>query len=423
MKIAENSVIYRVSDLNHNANTLLSKHFSQILVSGEISNLSRPTSGHLYFSLKDERAQIRCALFRFQHQQINFALENGQQVIVCAMVNIYEPRGDFQLIVSDVQLAGLGQLQIAFEKLKKELEARGLFDEQYKKALPIFPKQIGVITSVSAAALQDILKVLKKRSPQIPILIYPALVQGNLAAAEIAKAIACANQEKLCDVLILARGGGSLEDLWPFNEATVAHAIFESRIPIITGIGHQTDFTLADFVADVRAPTPSAAAEMVSPDQEKLAETLTHYYQRLLQSLYAQFNHAKAQVLHLEKRLQHPAEKLRLQAQQLDQLENNLVRCIKFKLTASQEKILHYSQSLDHLSPVKILQRGFSITKNQNNTVITQVTDTHIGDVLVTTVTDGAIVSVVQQTTLNVNAPTPYTPAPHTAQTLDRATK
>lgn len=395
MKIAENSVIYRVSDLNRDANTLLTQHFDRIFVSGEVSNLSRPASGHLYFSLKDERAQIRCALFRFQHQQINFALENGQQVIVCAQVNLYEPRGDFQLIVSDVQLAGLGQLQIAFEKLKTELEKRGWFDEKNKKPIPSFPKHIGVITSPTAAALQDILKVLKKRSPHIPVLIYPTLVQGNLAATEIAAAIARANQEKLCDVLILARGGGSLEDLWSFNEENVARAIFESSIPIITGIGHQTDFTIADFVADVRAPTPSAAAEIAAPDQTELTATLTHYYQRLLHTLRAQLKNAQAHLLHLEKRLQHPGEKLRLQAQQLDQLENNLTRLMKFKLMASQEKILHLSQLLDNLSPLKILQRGFSITKNkQTGKLIARCSDITAGDHVITQLSDGEIESV-----------------------------
>src|SRR3990167_8481765 len=278
---ADPNNIYSVSKLNAESAVLLSTHFGFIYVTGEISNLSRPSSGHLYFSLKDDQAQIRCALFRFQHQKMDFALENGQEIIVQAKVSLYEPKGDYQLIVSSIQLAGAGKLQIAFEQLKKELEKAGLFDEKHKKPLPLFPKQIGVITSPTAAALQDILKVLKKRFPSMPVIVYPTQVQGNLAAAQIAAAIQQANQHNVCDVLILARGGGSIEDLWSFNEKIVAQAIFDSVIPIVTGIGHQTDFTIADFVADVRAPTPSAAAEMVSPDRDELLLQISHQQQRL----------------------------------------------------------------------------------------------------------------------------------------------
>ncbi|PIZ03979.1 MAG: exodeoxyribonuclease VII large subunit [Gammaproteobacteria bacterium CG_4_10_14_0_8_um_filter_38_16] len=396
MKITPELPILSVSELNHSVNTLLSQQYQTVLITGEVSNLSRPASGHLYFSLKDHQAQIRCALFRFQHAQIHFELENGQAIIVRAQVSLYEPRGDFQLIVSDVQLAGAGELQIKFEKLKNELEKRGLFDEQHKKPLPTFPKKIGVITSPSAAALQDIIKVLKKRFVSIPIAVYPTLVQGNQAAIQIVTAIKKANQDKTCDVLILARGGGSIEDLWPFNEANVAQAIFDSQISIITGIGHQTDFTIADFVADVRAPTPSAAAAIASPDSMELLDSLSHCYQRLLQCLRSQLKSNQMQLLHLQKRLQHPGEKLRLQAQQLDQLENQLQRTMQHNLTFYRDKLAHVAQLLENLSPLKVLQRGFSLTRNKKSgELIKSSSAVSVGDEITTYLNEGEIHSVV----------------------------
>ncbi|OGT44572.1 MAG: exodeoxyribonuclease VII large subunit [Gammaproteobacteria bacterium RIFCSPHIGHO2_12_FULL_38_11] len=391
-----NKPIYTVSTLNAESAALLAAHFGFIYVTGEISNLSKPSSGHLYFSLKDPSAQVRCALFRFQHQQVNFTLENGQEVIVQAKVSLYEPRGDFQLIVTSVQLAGAGKLQIAFEKLKKELEKQGLFLDENKKPLPYIPKCIGIITSATAAALQDILKVLKKRFPTIPVIIYPTQVQGSLAAGQIVNAIALANTHKKCDVLILARGGGSIEDLWPFNEAMVAYAIFESAIPIITGIGHQTDFTIADFVADFRAPTPSSAAEHTTPDCTELLEQLNHFYQRLFQLISSQLKAYKTHLAHLQKRLKHPGEKIRLQAQQLDQLENNLRRIMQFYLQKTQEKVAHCAHMLETLSPLKILQRGYSITRHKlSNKVITRYDEVVTGDSIVTRLADGEIESII----------------------------
>lgn len=399
MKTTNEPPIYSVSELNHESNVLLSTHFETIWVTGEISNLSRPTSGHVYFSLKDDNAQIRCAFFRFQQQKIDFALENGQEIIVRAQVGLYEPRGDFQLIVTEVKLAGTGKLQIAFEKLKKELEKAGFFDEQNKKPLPLFPKHIGIITSPTAAALRDVLKVLKKRFPSIPVTIYPTLVQGDQAATQIALAIQTANKQALCDILILARGGGSIEDLWPFNEAVVARAIFESDIPIITGIGHQTDFTIADFVADVRAPTPSAAAEMATPDREELRDQLTHFYQRLTQLMRAQLQLHRTHLLHLQKRLQHPGERLRQQSQQLDQLEMHLLRIVQHQLILHKEKMTHYAQLLNNLSPLNVLQRGFSITRlKDSNAIIKKCGEIRVNDRIVTQFVDGEVESIVLET-------------------------
>ena len=375
MKPIDESNIYSVSALNHAANTLLSEQLGLVWVTGEISNLSRPSSGHIYFSLKDDQAQVRCALFRFQHQQIDFQLEHGQAVVVQAQVGLYESRGDFQLIVSRIQLAGVGKLQAAFEKLKKELEKKGWFDEKYKKPLPTFPKQVGIITSATAAALQDILKVLKKRFAGLPIVIYPTLVQGDLAANQIAAAIQIANQRAECDVLLLARGGGSLEDLWPFNELVVATAIFDSKIPIITGIGHQTDFTIADFVADVRAPTPSAAAEIISQDRVELAQRIDQLETQLLRTM--RFI-------------------LRDKASQLTSV-NDIKKLLSQKIKSYREMITHLAHTLDTLNPVKILQRGFSVTRDKNNHVIKSAKQVTSGDQLQTQFVDGVIASIAQK--------------------------
>lgn len=390
------SSVYTVTALNQTVNMLLATHFEVICVIGEISNLSRPSSGHLYFSLKDEQAQIRCALFRFQQVKTDFQLENGQQVILYAQVSLYEPRGDYQLIVKSIQLSGTGALQIAFDQLKATLEKAGLFLQSHKKLLPSFPKQIAIITSPTGAALQDILKVHHKRFPAIPLYIYPVAVQGVNAKIEIAAAIKKANDDAICDVILLARGGGSLEDLWAFNEEIVAHAIFNSTIPIITGIGHQTDFTIADFVADVRAPTPSAAAEIAIPDCEALLTQLHHYQQRLHQRIQAIFNTCYLQLQNLEKRLKHPKEKLAQQAQQLDQLENEFYRMMRFVLENKKSQLQIQAKTLDALSPLKVLQRGFSIAKNKRTEkLITHCHDVIVGDEIMTKVADGEIHSVV----------------------------
>ena len=247
-----------VTELNRATSQLLNEHFFSVLVEGEISNLSAPSSGHLYFSLKDSNAQVRCAMFKTQQRKLSFKPENGKQVIVKAQVSLYEPRGDFQLIIEHLEEAGDGALRRAFDLLKVKLSEEGLFSPATKQSIPALPGTIGIITSPSGAAIRDILTVLKRRFTAVPIIVYPVAVQGHNAKHEIAKAIALANEHQLCDVLILGRGGGSLEDLWAFNEELVARAIFASQIPIISAVGHETDITIADFVADLRAATPSA---------------------------------------------------------------------------------------------------------------------------------------------------------------------
>ena len=264
-----------VSELNRQVKTLLEQGLAKLWVEGEISNLARPASGHLYFSLKDESSQIRCAWFRQRQRGPTINLKNGDQVLAFGRVSIYEARGDYQLIVEQLEEAGEGELRRRFEALKKKLSAEGLFDEEVKQDLPELPERIGVVTSPSGAAVRDIITVLKRRFPSIPVVIYPTLVQGETAAELISEALTTAVSRNECDVLILARGGGSLEDLWSFNEEIVARAIHDCPIPIVSAVGHEVDFTIADFVADVRAPTPSGAAELVVPDQAEWLRSLS----------------------------------------------------------------------------------------------------------------------------------------------------
>lgn len=386
-----NEHIYSVAELNGCARVALEDALGKVWVMGEISNLARPSSGHLYFSLKDSDAQVRCALFRSSRCAMDFSPENGQQVLTQATVSLYEGRGDYQLIISKMQLAGSGALQIAFEQLKKTLHQQGLFDEAHKKPIPPFPKQIGVITSSTGAAVHDIIKVLHRRSPHTPIIIYPTSVQGDQAKNQIVSAIETANQRHECDVLIVARGGGSLEDLWPFNEACVAQAIFNSDIPIVTGIGHEVDITIADFVADHRAPTPSAAAALVSIDQKTLAQQFMQLEQQLTRQIQHQLRHYQQQLHHLQKRLRHPRDLLREQTQTLDQIEAQLALLIKNKLLKAQSALGSVAAKLHALSPLATLERGFAILTDAQHNVIHSVTQVSRGDTLSAKLKDGSL--------------------------------
>lgn len=391
--------IYTVSELNAEAREVIEGTFQTIFITGELSNLSKPSSGHLYFSLKDDKAQVSCALFRLSRRRLKFEPENGQQVIAVAQVSLYEARGNFQLIVQDMQLGGVGALQLAFDKLKNKLSEAGLFAEEHKQDFPELPACIGVVTSSSGAALQDILKVLKRRFPSIPVNVYPSLVQGDQAAAQLVKAIQKANTHKQCDVLILARGGGSLEDLWPFNEETVARAIFDSNIPIVTGVGHETDVTIADFVADHRAATPSAAAEFVSPDQNEWKQLIEALYKDLVKTFQNTVQQYSAQLHHLSKRLRHPGQKLREQMQRLDQLEKRLTMHMQTQLTQRQQALQALSRSLDMISPLKTIDRGYAILTDANQHVIRKTTDVKQGDSIHAKVSDGTLLCTVKEVT------------------------
>ena len=479
------SNIFTVTQLNYSVRHLLEVELGQVWLTGEISNFSQPVSGHWYLTLKDENAQVRCAMFKMKNLRVNFRPQNGMQVLVRASVSLYEPRGDYQLIIESMQMAGDGLLQQQFDGLKMKLAAQGLFAQEHKKPIPKFVKRVGIITSPSGAALQDILHILNRRDPSLQIVIYPTLVQGKEATQDIIDTIRLANQRKECDVLIVGRGGGSLEDLWCFNEEMVAYAIYQSELPIISAVGHETDVTIADFVADLRAPTPSAAAELVSRDQQEIVRQLQHHlnivnlaFDRLWAEKLSRFQHLnlrlnaqspakQLELLHFKltqifDRLQgrlgqslklkeqkiaqlflrvqakHPSRQLEMQKLHLTQQETRLCKQIEQLFNAKRQKFYFAKQRLDNstlqhnisrqnqnlqqlshsltyliekqftkqqqgfhalctkldgLSPLKILGRGYSITQNDQQHVITNTKQITKGDRITTQLVNGQILS------------------------------
>lgn len=344
-----------VSELNRQVRQLLEQGFPLLTIEGEISNFVSPSSGHWYFTLKDESAQVRCALFKNRNRFLSYRPKNGDHVRLRAKVSLYEGRGEFQLIGDYLEEAGAGALQAAFEALKARLASEGLFDPASKQPLPTLPRHIGVVTSPTGAAIRDILSVLKRRFPAIPVSIYPAAVQGEEAPKQLAAAIEFANRDRRCDVLIVGRGGGSLEDLWAFNDETLARAIFNSRIPIVSAVGHETDFSIADFVADLRAPTPSAAAEQLSPDRDSLMAQLVYYEQALSRQLRRQIELRRLRLESLGKRLRHPGQRLQEQAQRLDELELRLRQRIGQLLTQKRQQQAHLDSRRLLQSPARRL--------------------------------------------------------------------
>ena len=329
---SQNREVFSVTDLNRSARRLLEGEFPMIFVEGEISNLAKPSSGHWYFTLKDEKAQIRCAMFRNRNQLIRFNPANGSQIVVRGKISLYEGRGEFQLIAEFMEEAGDGALRRAFEKLKAQLDAEGLFAAQHKQLIPAMPRHIGVITSPTGAAIRDVLHVLNRRFPGIEVSIIPVAVQGEDSPRQIVNAIAMANNyfhpalaaeygHRPMDILLVTRGGGSLEDLWSFNTEPVARAIFDSGIPIVSAVGHETDVSIADFVADMRAPTPSAAAELISPDQQEWQQTFVRYETLLTTIFRNQLVSKERHLDHLHRRLRHPGQRLQDLGQKLDELE------------------------------------------------------------------------------------------------------
>ena len=332
--------IYTVSRLNLEARGLLEARFPLIWVEGELSNVSSPASGHLYFTLKDPHAQVRAAMFRSRNRHLGFTPHAGMQVLARARVSLYEARGDYQLIAEHMEEAGEGALRRAFDELKHRLAEEGLFDAERKRPIPAHPRCLGVITSTTGAALRDVVSVLARRFPALPVYVYPVSVQGAAAAPSIVAALARANRERRCDTLLLVRGGGSLEDLWAFNEELVARAIYASELPVVCGVGHETDITIADFAADLRAPTPSAAAELVSPDAAQLQRRLALLAESLKQRLHAGVQQNLHRLESLQGRLvrQHPLRRLQQHAQRIDELELRLHQGIR------RQQLLHTSR-------------------------------------------------------------------------------
>ncbi len=438
--------VFSVTRLNRAARELLETGLARVWVEGEISNLARPASGHLYFTLKDAKAQVSCALFRNRAQRLRFAPENGLQVLVRAQVSLYEPRGNYQLIVDQMEEAGDGALRRAFEELKNRLYNEGLFDEAAKRPIPELPRCIGVITSPSGAAIRDVLTVLRRRFAGIPVVIYPTRVQGEGAADDIVAALELAQRHNVCDVLLLTRGGGSLEDLWPFNEEKVARAVAACTLPLISAVGHEVDVVITDFVADARAPTPSAAAERLSPDGAALETRIRQLASRLRQQLQRQLRRHRERLDWLRQRLarQHPGQRLQQQAQRLDELEQRLERalrqnlatrrarldtasarlrqhhpgrrldellahnralakrleyCINLQLSKHREKLAILARALETVSPLATLQRGYSITLAAGSgQVITDSRQVAPGDALETRLSSGRVFSTVTGT-------------------------
>jgi len=438
--------VYSVARLNREARDLLESGFQRLWVEGEISNLARPASGHLYFTLKDARAQVSCALFRNRAIRLDFTPENGTQVLIQAQVSLYEARGNYQLIVNHMEEAGDGALRRAFEQLKNQLHKEGLFDAEHKRALPDLPRCIGVITSPSGAAIRDALTVLKRRFPAIPVIIYPTQVQGEDAARQIVAAIHTAETHAECDVLLLTRGGGSLEDLWSFNEEMVARAVYACQIPVVSAVGHEIDFVISDFVADQRAATPSAGAELLSPDRNELTSLVRQLESRLKTHTRQRLQTMREQLGWLVRRIgqAHPGRQLQQQAQRLDDLEARRARaweltssrrqarldtlqgrlaqcspqqrlqrlanqaaqlaqrleyCINTQLSHHREKLAILSRALDSISPLATLQRGYSITLQQTDgSVVHSVEQVRSGDTLETRLARGRILSKVTGT-------------------------
>ncbi len=436
--------IYTVSRLNREVRSILEGSFPLIWLEGEISNLARPGSGHWYFTLKDEAAQVRCAMFRNRNMLVKNRPENGMQVLVRARIGLYEARGEYQIIIEHMEDAGEGTLRREFEQLKNKLQQAGLFDTEHKQNLPTLPRRIGIITSPTGAVVHDIMTTLKRRFTGIPVVIYPVPVQGEGAAEKIAAMIRLAARRNECDVLLLARGGGSLEDLWAFNKEVVARAIFDCPIPIVSAVGHETDVTIADFVADQRAPTPTAAAELVSPDQSSSRSRLAQLGRRLQNTMQNHLLQHAQQLNNLNSRLPSPLRNIETGLQRLDELEyrrnqamqhllrhhrshirmlferlqqfsplqrlqqfrlrndalgRRLTANMKFRLQRHAQQIQHLAHSLDTVSPLATLSRGYAIvTDETNERVIRSCVEVKTGDTIHIRLAKGRLTSKVTQT-------------------------
>src|SRR5437899_1664833 len=382
LNLAPERKIWSVTELTARIRDLLARNFTDIWVQGEISNSHEAQSGHFYFTLKDAKAQVRCVCFKSQVRLFKFHPEDGLHVTLRGSISVYEPRGEYQIYVEHLEPVGLGALQLAFEQLKRKLEAEGLFDPARKKLLPLLPQRIGLVTSPRGAAVRDIVRILRRRFPNVRITLYPVRVQGEGAAAEIAGALAYFNRQKLADVLILARGGGSLEDLQAFNEESVARAIAASKIPVISGVGHETDFTIADFVADMRASTPSAAAELVVQTRREFDRHISELLQTLgqrLRYLLLERKH-RLQALATHRPFRRPIELLRKVRQLADELTSELGVRAERLLRVKRERLERLRVQLEERSPLRVLERGYAIAYDAAGNVVRSADQVAVGD-------------------------------------------
>ncbi len=444
--MSEEKSVFTVSALNRAVKRLLEQEFAWVWVEGEISNLATPASGHIYFTLKDDAAQVSCAMFRGRKQGLKFKPENGSQVLVRCKVSVYEARGNYQLIVDRMEHAGAGELQRKFEELKQKLAKEGLFSDDYKQDIPEVPTCIGVITSRTGAAIRDVLSVIARRFPSVPVKLFPVPVQGVESAPAICNAFQLAQDHGQCDVLLLVRGGGSLEDLWSFNEESVARAIFDCSIPVVSGVGHEVDITIADFVADVRAATPTAAAETVTPDQETWMQTLDWYQSRLQQLMNDRVSRMSERLSWLRTRLmqQHPASILQRLQQRLFDMDQRMQTTMTYSMRTAQGQLqrlhtqlisrspvhaiqalrsklenltqtMHYrvrslleerkaklvtaASTLNAISPLQTLGRGYSITQNADGQTITNADTVSENELINTRLHKGLLTSRVEKVT------------------------
>jgi len=385
----DSAPVLSVSDLLRSVREVLERRFPLAWIGGEISNFRPASSGHWYFTLKDETAQVDCVMFRGRASALDWEPAEGMRVEARALVTLYEPRGRFQLNVESMRRAGLGPLYERFLKLKAKLEGEGLFDPKAKRPIPEHPRQIGILTSLQAAALRDVLTTLRRRNPSIPVIVYPVPVQGEGAAAKIAQMLATANARAECDVLLLVRGGGSIEDLWQFNEEAVARAIRASKIPVVVGVGHETDVTIADFAADWRAPTPTAAAEMVSPSRDELLARVGELAQRASREALRRIEYAMQTVDALARRLVHPRERLRTSRQLLVQFAARLASATARRIDYFDAQIERFMASLASLNPSAVLERGYSLTRNAQGEVVRDAARVAEGERVTTTLSKG----------------------------------
>ncbi len=372
--------VFSVKEINRLVRELLEQSFPSFWITGEISNFISASSGHWYFSLKDEEAQVRCTMFKNKNMAAEWIPKNGEKIEAKCLIGLYEARGEYQLNIELIRHAGSGLLSEAFNQLKEKLLKEGLFEASRKKTIPQIPQTIGIITSLTGAAIEDILITLKRRSPHIPIIIYPSLVQGKEAPAAIVKAIEIANVRMECDVLIIARGGGSIEDLWAFNEEIVARAIATSKIPTITGVGHETDTTIADFVSDLRAPTPSGAAELVTSYTVELIKTIQVYKNQLNKLMASLIRELIQKIDYLEKRLISPRQQIQRQKEQIYQYIQRINQSMKNLVIQYHLHIDKLKLNLDHLSPHAVLSRGYSIVTDADGQIVNNVTQLKLDD-------------------------------------------
>lgn len=391
--------IYTISELSDYLNNMMAADpiLQDLWVRGEVSNFHHHNSGHMYFTLKDNHSCISAIMFRGNNRYLKFELEEGMTVNAHGYVGIYQPRGNYQFYIDQLEPAGKGALYLAFEQLKLKLSQEGLFAVEQKKAIPLLPQKIGVVTSPTGAAIRDILAVARRRFRNVSMLIVPSLVQGEQAASQIVRGIEYLNQRADIDLIIISRGGGTIEDLWPFNEEMVARSIFCSQKPIISGVGHESDYTIADFVADLRAPTPSAAAELALSSRLELEKNLTGIYNRLVNAIQFQLANSRGKLSALAGRrvFSNPQELLATQLQNLDDLSRRLELTMERTINKKREKFIFLNGKLEGLSPLKTLSRGYTITSKTGN-IVNSIAVIEQGDLLITRVSDGEILSRVE---------------------------